>query len=258
MKLAELEDYFARAVTSGSGPLPDLERVFVGNARLSAVERLSIYNRGYFYRLLDALSSVFGQTKRVLGEASFERLGLSYVTLHPSEHPSVERVGRSFPKYLRSIGAAAVVVDLAALEWARLCALVAPNPASVASVDAIEPERFPEARLSFVPSLQRLELDPRALRAFAGDDVSAVELLAVEAPARCGVAVWRSQHAVRHQSVEPTEWQALESAASGATLSRMCTLFDSGSPSEDVEIAFRMLSAWFARHWLECLVYPDG
>jgi hypothetical protein len=258
MKLAELERYFARAATSGDGPLSDLERVFVGSEQLSARERVAIYNRGYFYRLLDALASVFEQTKGVLGEAEFERLGLAYLTRYPSEHPAVERVGRWFSEYLRTALAPLLVVDLAALEWARLCALVAPNPPSVASVSDVEPARFPEARLRFVPSLQRLELAPRTLKVFAGEPPSTAELHELAAtPTPCGVAVWRSQHAVQHQSLEPTEWQALTSAASGATLSRVCSVFDSGSPAEDVERAFRTLSAWFGRHWLESLVYAE-
>ncbi|HEY3254971.1 MAG TPA: DNA-binding domain-containing protein [Polyangiaceae bacterium] len=253
MKLAELEHYFASAATSGSGPLPDLDRVFLGSDQLSATERLAIYNRGYFYRLLDALSSVFVQTKRVLGEPEFERLGLAYLARHPSEHPAVERVGRAFVDYLRSLAAPAVVVDLAALEWARLCALVAANPASVASVDAIEPSRFPHARLHFVPALQWLELDPRALAAFA-DEPLAPPVVELPRPA-CAVAVWRDQHTVRHQVLEAAEWQAAQCALGGGTLSQVCAVFDSGSEAEDVRRAFQVLSRWFARNWLESVAY---
>ncbi|HET7544239.1 MAG TPA: DNA-binding domain-containing protein [Polyangiaceae bacterium] len=256
MKLAELQRYFARAATSDSGPLPDLERVFVGSEQLPASERLAIYNRGYFYRLLDALASVFEHTKRVLGESDFRRLGLCYVARYPSEHPAVERVGRSFSEYLRSVAAPAPVVDLARLEWARLCALVAPNPASIATVAAIEPARFPEAQLAFAPSLQRLELDPRALRLFAGDQPSASDLHTVEATeSPCGVIVWRKHHTVQHQSLELREWQALAAAASGATVARVCAVFDSGSAAADIEHAFRVLSAWFSRQWLERVLY---
>jgi len=254
MKLAELQAYFARAATSGNGPLPDLEEFFLGSEQLPAKDRLAIYNRGYFYRLLDALASVFGATKRVLGDSDFERLGLSYVARYPSEHPAVERVGRAFASHLRSAGVSSPVVDLAQLEWARLRALVSPNPASVASVDAIDSERFPAARVRLVPSLQRLELDARALTAFNGGDLALRE----ESTGTCGVAVWRSNYAVQHQSLDALEWQALASAESGATLSLVCSVFDSGSPSEDVRQAFRVLSGWFARGWLESVIYDEA
>jgi hypothetical protein len=258
VKLAELERYFASAATSGSGPLPELERVFLGDERLSAKDRLAIYNRGYFYRLLDALASVFARTKHVLGAADFERLGLAYLARHPSAHPAVERVGRAFSEYLRSVDVSAVVVDLASLEWARLCALVAENPQSVATVHAIEPSRFPQARLRFVPSFHCLELDPRALSAFAGEDLAPADPPA-SAPTRHlrGVAVWRSQHAVRHEALDEQEWAALTSAAAGTRLSQVCAIFDSGSQAEDVRSAFRVLSNWFARRWLESVEYEE-
>src|SRR5450755_1874238 len=91
--LAELQRYFAAVATSTSGPPSDIDDVFQSSARLSASARLAIYNRGYHHRLLDALASVFTRTKRALGDAEFERLGLSYLAQHPSEHPAVERVG---------------------------------------------------------------------------------------------------------------------------------------------------------------------
>jgi hypothetical protein len=254
VNLAELQRYFAQAATSGSGPLPDLERVFSGSERLSARERLAIYNRSYFYRLLDALGCVFTQTQRLLGEADFERLGLAYVARNPSQHPAVERFGRAFPEYLRLEAMPAVVVDLASLEWARLCALLAANPPHIASVRDIDGARFPRARLRFVPSLQWLELDPRALRAFVGDVPSPSE-----APApRCGVAVWRRGHAVEHEALDATEWRALRAAASDAALNQVCAVFDTGSADDDVQRAFQVLSRWFARQWLESVGYDDA
>lgn len=256
MNLAELQRYFAQAVTSSDGPLPELDDVFLGSAHLGASERLAIYNRSYFYRLLDALSAVFSRTKAVLGERDFERLGLAYVAQNPSEHPAVERFGRAFPQYLRLAAVPPLVADLALLEWARLCALIAPNPHGVASVNGIDSSRFPRARLRFVPSLQWLELAPGALRAFVADDASPTEPAARDST-RCGVAVWRNGHAVQHQALDAEEWQALLSATGGAPLSRVCAVFDTGSAEVDVQRAFQALSRWYARQWLESVAYDD-
>jgi hypothetical protein len=254
VNLVELQHYFAHAATSGSGPLPDLDRVFKGSERLSAGERLAIYNRSYFYRLLDALACVFTHTKRLLGETDFERLGLAYIAQTPSIHPAVERFGRAFPEYLRLVAAPPLIVDLAALEWARLCALVARNAAHIASAREVETSRFPQARLRFVPSLQWLELDPGALHAFADGVRSSADL----ANARCGVAIWRADHAVRHEVLDSTEWQALLCATSGASLNRVCAVFDTGSADDDVQRAFQVLARWFARRWLESVVYDEA
>jgi len=257
MNLAELQQYFARAATSGSGPLSDLDRIFLGTPRLSASERLAVYNRGYYLRLLDALGSVFSQTKIVLGDADFERLGLTYVAQYPSEHPAVERVGRVFCEYLRSVAAPPAVVDLAGLEWARLCALVAPDPVSLAGVESIDPLRFPTARLCFVPSFRCLELDPMALTLFASTMRPSVDVGASHSALRCGVAVWRGGHAVEHLSLAAEEWHALSQAIAGNELSQVCAAFDTGSGDADVRRAFQVLSGWFARAWLESIAYDE-
>jgi hypothetical protein len=250
VKLAELQRFFAEAATSGAGPRVGLDEVFVGDARLSASERLALYNRGYYYRLLDALSAVFEQTQRILGNAQFERLALAYLTRHPSEHPAVERVGRLFPRYLRDRSEiASSVADLAALEWARLRALVAPNPRAVLAASSIDPVLFPSSRLQLVPALHWLELDARALQALAGAELNpTLPGVPVE---RCGVAVWRRQHLVVHGRLEDRELEALQLAAEGASIARICACFESGSLANDTERAFQMLSSWLSRHWLE-------
>lgn len=259
MKLAELQRYFAKAATSGRGPLPELDLVFLGSERLSASERLAIYNRSYFYRLLDALACVFEQTKRALGERDFERLGLEYVAQHPSQHPAVERIGRAFPAYLRLAAAPPMVVDLASLEWARLCTLVAPNPLHVAGVRDMDPSRAAWARLRFVPALQWLELDARALHAFRDEGAASPDAdAATSAAARCGVAVWRNGHSIQHRRLELAEWRALLSATSGATLNHVCAAFDTGSAEEDVQRAFQALSRWFAQKWLASVDYDQA
>lgn len=251
MNLAELQRFFAEAATSGTGPHTGLEAVFVTDAQLSASARLGIYNRAYYFRLLDALASVFEQVQRCLGRAEFERIGLSYLGQHPSEHPAVERVGRLFPEYLRILGRGDALADLAELEWARLCALVAPNPRAVAARANIDTTTFPRARLTLVPALRSLQLAPAALAAFSG------QALATGDPSlpgeRIGVAVWRRQHAVSQQELGALEFQALQLAARGASTSEICAGFHTGNAAADALRAFQILGAWLDREWVESL-----
>jgi hypothetical protein len=252
MKLAELEHYFASAATSGQGPSVGLEEVFRSSESLSASARLAIYNRGYYYRLLDALSSVFGQTRRVLGDAEFDRVALAYLARHPSEQPAVERVGRLFSSHLRSLESLAEpAAALAELEWARLCALVAPNPKGLARAESVSPSQFPHARLRFVPSLICFELDPRALQAFAGRDFGSAAR--GQAPESVGVAIFRARHAVAHQSLDRLEFRALRAALDDSSMAQVCALFDTGAEADDAQRAFRVVATWFAREWIESL-----
>lgn len=252
MTLAELERFFAEAATSGSGPRAGVDRVFKSSPGLSASARLAIYNRAYYYRLLGALESVFVHTKRALGDAEFERIGLAYVARHPSEHPAVERVGRSFSDYLGGPGSTPrAVVDLAALEWARLCALVAPNPTALATTSSIAPSEFPRARLCFVPALVCLSVDPRAFSLLSADTA---EIASTETT--LGVAVFRREHSVSQQALNALEFEALRLAMAGASMSRVCACFDTGREPEDALDAFKIIATWFDRQWVERIEFP--
>jgi hypothetical protein len=252
MNLAELERYFAAVATSTSGPPAGLAEVFKNSANLPASALLGIYNRGYHYRLLGALSSVFARTKLALGEPEFERLGLQYLAHHPSEHPAVERVGRVFPEYLAELGGLSPELpDLARLEWARLCALVAADPSDVVLASAIDAATFPSSRLRFVASLGVISIDARALASFRGASGAATERSSDAAATHVGVAVWRRRYAVQHQALASVEFEALQLARAGASVSHFCAVFESGSEVDDAAAAFRVVATWFAREWID-------
>lgn len=277
MKLAELQHFFARAVTTGNGPVDGVEDVFESSGLLTASARLAIYNRAYYYRLLDSLASVFSHTRRILGDSAFERIGLRYVTERPSDHPAVERVGRAFARYLGELRDCAEltdarerallsgpVVQVAALEWARLCSLVAPDARHLAAATDIEPSAFPDSRLHFVPSLQLLELDPCVLSALAAreeppmPETAEFELQAGAELRRVGVAVYRQGQAVRHEAVPAIEYQALLAAHAGKRVQEVCATFDTGRSTADAQQAFRVIAGWFSRGWLERGFKCDG
>ena len=50
------------------------------NGRLTSLERLEIYSRSYWYRMLDSLYEDFPGLRAVLGQRAFERLAKAYLT----------------------------------------------------------------------------------------------------------------------------------------------------------------------------------
>ena len=55
------------------------ETFIAPNNRLTAFERLELYNRQYWYRLLDALADDFPALRAVLSPARFESLSIAYL-----------------------------------------------------------------------------------------------------------------------------------------------------------------------------------
>jgi hypothetical protein len=70
------------------------------NSQLSSFERLEIYNRQYWYRVLDALAEDFPALRSLLGASVFHKLSVAYLTAHPSRSFSLRNLGSMLPEWL--------------------------------------------------------------------------------------------------------------------------------------------------------------
>ena len=83
MPLTAGEDMRTR--TSDGRPMTAVAASFIApNSQLTPFERLEIYNRQYWYRVLDALAEDFPVLRAVVGGRAFEQLSIAYLTAHPS------------------------------------------------------------------------------------------------------------------------------------------------------------------------------
>jgi hypothetical protein len=73
-----------RPLTAGDHIDPEAPVDYIKpNDRLTSLERLEIYSRSYWYRLLDSLYEDFPGLRAVLGQRAFERLAKAYLTDRP-------------------------------------------------------------------------------------------------------------------------------------------------------------------------------
>jgi len=131
------------------------------NSRLTAFDRLEIYNRSYWSRVLDAFSEDFPGVRALVGAPGFDRLRRAYIAECPSESFTMRDLGlhlvewlEAHPPYAKPYAAA--VLDMAKLEWAE-----------IESFDAAEHERLtpqdiavlgPSAPLQLQPHIRLLEV----------------------------------------------------------------------------------------------------
>jgi hypothetical protein len=95
------------------------------NCLLSSFERLEIYNRQYWFRVIDAVSEDFPALRAVLGQEKFDLLVLAYLRENPSTSFTLRNLGARLPAWLASYPALAgpqhaLAVDVARLEWAYI------------------------------------------------------------------------------------------------------------------------------------------
>jgi len=139
MTLAALQRTMARAVMQ---PLSATERMqnrapdgksmrayashFIKpNDRLTSFERLEIYNRQYWFRLLSSMIEDFPGLRAVLGDKRFEAMSKAYLVDCPSRSFTLRNLGARLESWLRkhpkwAAAKQALAVDIARLEWADI------------------------------------------------------------------------------------------------------------------------------------------
>lgn len=297
MKLEELQREMAAAVmqpltadesmqaldTTGRWHGSEMEavaaRFIQPNDRLTAFERLEIYNRQYWFRLQSAFAEDFPALRSVVGGERFEVLATAYLMAHPSRSFTLRNLGarlhawlREHPSYAgRKIGLA---LDVIRVEWACVEAF---DSAEMPSLQAQAIASLGgESRFALQPHVQLLSL------AYPADDL----VLAMhqrqkressEAGARrdeddveenvslrmrkraTWVAVHRSEFSLYYKSLSENEYRILTALRDGKRLSDALEAAFEGSRLS-IRSRVALIQSWFAS-WAElgwiCLPNPS-
>ena len=102
-----------------------VEKIIKPNDRLTSVERLEIYNRVYWFRILSSLADDFPGLRAVIGQHNFDKLITAYLTELPSESFTLRNLGSRVEAWLRKNPKFApknehLALDMVRLEWADI------------------------------------------------------------------------------------------------------------------------------------------
>jgi hypothetical protein len=130
------------------------EALIAPSATLEPTERLELYHRQYWYRLLDSIAEDFPALRLLLGDEEFWRLIEAYLEEVPSRSFTLRHLGRSLADFVVAhpalVAHPAHAEDLARLEYAVCAAFEAAEHAPVRA------EELSRARLRLQPHLQLL------------------------------------------------------------------------------------------------------
>jgi hypothetical protein len=132
------------------------------NNLLSSFDRLEIYNRQYWFRVIGAIAEDFPALNAVLGEKVFDRLVLAYLRDNSSTSFTLRDLGSKLPQWLEEHSEFAprrhkLLLDVARLEWAYVEAF---DRAEVAPLTALDfGDLSAGSRLYLQPHLQLLDLN---------------------------------------------------------------------------------------------------
>jgi hypothetical protein len=234
----------ARETTGGA-----LDAHVTPGPRMSSRDRLAIYHHAYRARLVECLADDYGALRFALEEEPFEKLAHEYIAEIPSRSFSLNFYGKRMPEFVRSRTEewARFGADLAALEWAIVEAIHAPDPSAqlAEKLRALAPEDWESVRFSPSPTLTIVRSDFPVndfFQAFRDEQSPKIpsEEKSATAVYRKGMSIWRRALS------QPME-KLLSSILSGEALGEALSKADA---TEDE------VSAWFGE-WMSDGYFGD-
>ena len=138
------------------------EKIIKPNDRMTSVERLEIYNRVYWFRLLSSLAEDFPGLRAVIGQDQFDKVLVAYLTDLPSESFTLRNLGSRLEAWLRehpkfTAKHERLALDMVRLEWAEIDVF---DSAELSKIDAADLTTLGEDPiLHLEPYLRFLEFD---------------------------------------------------------------------------------------------------
>jgi hypothetical protein len=267
------KDENMRATASDGRQMTEVASSFIApNSRLTAFERLEIYNRQYWYRILGALAEDFPALRALIGAQRFDVLSIAYLTEHPSRSFTLRNLGSKLPEWLIVHPEYAgrrhrLAVDLARMEWAFVEAFDAPerDPLTQRQIAALQGD----SKLTLQPCLQLvalsypaddlvLELHQREKRqtseaGVAHEDDSAAAAIPSLRPRPTWLAVHRVDLSVYYRRIAREEFQTLIALRDGSALGEALEAGFSGSRIPDgqrPEHVQQWFGSWAELGWI--------
>ena len=248
----------------------DLAAEFIKpNDRLSSFERLEIYNRQYWFRVLDCLYDDYPGLRAILGQRKFMKLATAYLARYPSDSYTLRDLGNRLEQFLHeepqwSAPRQELARDMVRFEWAQVVAFDGPAKPPVTPDDILDtpPSKL---RLDLQPYLSLLELDyavddfliavkKRDSDALRGEASNAVQSAPkavkrrkrIRPPKREKVylAVHRHDNMLYYKRLEQDAFAILSGLGRGATLENACAEAVTASDRANIDWAAQ-IKEWF-------------
>lgn len=241
------------------------------NDRLTAFERLEIYNRMYWFRLIDCFHDDNPGLRAALGERKFRQLAVAYLTRHPSRSFTLRNLCMHLAEFVRrepgrTAPHSALALDIARFEWAQTVAFDGPALPVVGAADFARSDPT-GLKLGLQPYVTLLELGfpvdtyviavkrRDTLRAEASNATTSARHAAkktrVRRPRRerTWLAVHRLDNRLYYKRLEPAAYRMLVALRDGRPLSRVVAAGGRGVTPAQVQEWFALWSrlGWICR-----------
>ncbi|HTW63694.1 MAG TPA: DNA-binding domain-containing protein [Bryobacteraceae bacterium] len=241
----------------------EAKKLIKPNARLTSTERLAIYHRQYWYRILDSFREDFPGLAAVLGERAFQRLSKAYLAECPSQSFTLRNLGSRLESWLDGHPEFAgknldLALDMVRLEWAHIEAFDNAGRKALGPEDLLE--LGPDLALALQPYIgllalrypvdnlriklnQHFEEHNRASNAVRPPSAHPIVRRYTRLkPQEIFLAVHRVEFTVYYRRLEAGEFRLLKAVSSGQTIGKALESI--------VELEPEKVQTWFA-NWAQ-------
>ncbi|MFT3782302.1 MAG: DNA-binding domain-containing protein [Nibricoccus sp.] len=265
-------DLAERRWFDGSSSARAMAKLVKPSRTLRPIERVEIYNRMYWFRLLDSLGQDFPGLRALLGEEIFWKLAEQYLAAYPSRSFSLRNLGSRLERFIvrnrSSLGLNYEASrEMVRFEWAQVVAFDGPSQPRIKQPDlAGDPEKLrlqlqPYLTLltgrysvdEFVVALKREALRGEASNAITARSEATSTQLALRRGPTLHLAVHRTDNQLYYKRLEPEAARILRSLKRGQSLAEACSgAFVRSQIKEDeqAECVRQWFALWMRLGWL--------
>jgi hypothetical protein len=259
---------------SGGSMRAEAAKFIKPNDRLTSFDRLEIYNRQYWFRVLSGFAEDFPGLRAVLGERKFDAMSKAYLIDCPSESFTLRNLGSRVEPWLRKhtkmIGdRAGLAIDMARLEWAEIDAFDGLAESGLKQQDLAQADPT-ILRLRLQPYIHLLDLkypvdelllevrkDAEELNVASNafnerQKKKRVRQVSALKPAEIFLAVHRVEEEVYFRRLEREEFAILSAIAAGKTLAKALDAAWNGSkvsPGDRQSHVQHWFQTWSSLGW---------
>jgi hypothetical protein len=239
------------------------------NDRLTSFERLEIYNRQYWFRVMECFAEDFCGLRAVLGEERFHDLAVAYLMNHPSRSFTLRELGSRLVEFIQAeprwtAPQTELALDMVRLEWAHIEAFDNAAKPPITAAD-LEGRAAAQIHLQLQPHITLLQLayplddyliklrENTRLRGEASnaiaDEHSHSNARTPRLPERrvIRVAMHRFENIVYYKRLQARQYTLLLAIQKGATLEKALQTLPMSGPTPPIGEWFKNWSAlgWF-------------
>jgi hypothetical protein len=238
------------------------------NNRLTSFERLEIYNRVYWFRVLDCLYDDYPGLRAILGHEKFMALITAYLAKYPSASFTLRNLGSRLEKFIRQEAKWVapkidIALEMTRFEWAQVVAFDGPAKPILTADDVLDapPEKLKLGLQPYITLLQceyaiddfliaAKKRDAATLRDEASNTFDAKpkmkrqKKIKIPKRERVYLAVHRYDNMLFYKRLDPEAFLILQQIARGLTVADACARGVSSSKRRNANWP-KILKNWF-------------